>query len=180
LPELLLVDVAAQAFKGFRLQHVSHGTQSRQPLAQLYGRATHFFSQAKTLDVITLFHNPSKQASVRAQTILKQASAQASQHATEDQASDHSGQHQSAARDPFELEVTESAPTADQLKSIFEYVGNGKAAALVSGAASESDALRMVKENGGAFIRPVVVDWSSGKAVIGDNESEILKMLKNK
>jgi hypothetical protein len=59
-------------------------------------------------------------------------------------------------------------------------VGNGKAAALVSGAASESDALRMVKENGGAFIRPVVVDWSSGKAVIGDNESEILKMLKNK
>ncbi|KAJ9611987.1 hypothetical protein H2200_003582 [Cladophialophora chaetospira] len=132
-------------------------------------------TKGKTLDVITLFHKPSLQASVRAQTILKQASAEASAHATEDQASDHA--HQNKRSEPFDLEVTEADPTPDQLKSIFEYVGNGKAGELVKGAASESDALRKVKEDGGLFIRPVTVDWSEGKAVIGDKESEILKLL---
>lgn len=134
--------------------------------------------QAKTLDVITLFHKPSIQASIRASTILKQASAQASQTATEDQASDHTAQNTTVTRDPFELEITESAPTSDQLKSIFEYVGSGKAGELVKGAASESDALRKVAQDGSLFTRPVVVDWTAGKAVVGDHESEILKLLK--
>jgi arsenate reductase-like glutaredoxin family protein len=135
--------------------------------------------QGKTLDVITLFHKPSVQASIRAQTLLKQAAAQASQSATEDQASDHSHQNQTVTRtDPFELEVTEAAPTPDQLRSIFEYVGSGKAGELVQGAASESDAMRKVKEDGGLFIRPVTVDWNEGRAVIGDKDSEILKLLK--
>ncbi len=125
--------------------------------------------------MITLFHKPSIQASVRAQTLLKQASAQAGETATEDQASDHS--HQNRRSEPFDLEVTESDPTPDQLKSIFEYVGSGKASELVKGAASESDALRKVKENGGLFNRPVIVDWNEGKAVVGDKESEILKLL---
>ena len=48
----------------------------------------------------------------------------------------------------------------------------------MKGAASESDALRKVKENGDAFQRPVVVDWGRGKAVVGEKESEILKLLK--
>jgi arsenate reductase-like glutaredoxin family protein len=128
--------------------------------------------------VITLFHKPSLSASVRVANILKQASAQASATATEDQASDHTPQNQAVSRDPFELDITEAPPTPDQLKSIFGYVGAGKAGALVKGAASESDALRKVQENGDAFNRPVIVDWAQGKAVIGADESEILKLVR--
>jgi arsenate reductase-like glutaredoxin family protein len=40
--------------------------------------------------------------------------------------------------------------------------------------------LRKLNENGDNFQRPVIVDWNQGKAVVGDNESEILKMLKEK
>lgn len=128
--------------------------------------------------MITLFHKPSVPASVRVSNLLKQASAQASETATEDQASDHTAQNAAVTRDPFELEVTENAPTPDQLKSIFEYLGSGRAGDLVKGAASESDALRKVNQDGALFVRPVVVDWTSGKAVVGDKESEILSLLK--
>lgn len=114
-------------------------------------------------------------------TLLKTASANASETATEDQASDHTAQNKVSAREPFEMQITEDPPTADQLKSIFEYVGTGKAAQLVKGAASQSDALRKLGENGGeGFIRPVLVDWNGGRAVVGDDESEILRMLKEK
>jgi arsenate reductase-like glutaredoxin family protein len=136
------------------------------------------FLQAKTLDVITLFHKPSIPASKRVANLLKVSSAQASQTATEDQASDHSHQNATVTREPFELEVTENPPTADQLRSIFDYVGGGVAGDLVKGAASQSDALRKVQQDPDSFTRPVVVDWSRGKAVIGEKESEILKLLK--
>ncbi|KAF7504930.1 hypothetical protein GJ744_001577 [Endocarpon pusillum] len=133
------------------------------------------FRMHKTLDVITLFHTPSIPASTRIATILKQASARSQEQATEDQASDQS--HQNSRRDPFELDITEAPPTKDQLKSIFEYVGGSKAAQLVKGASSQSDALRKLQENPDSFLRPVVVDWNQGKAVVGDNESAILKLL---
>lgn len=116
----------------------------------------------KTLDVVTLFHKPSIQASVRIATILQQASAQSQAPANEDQAADHTPGH--IRRDPFELEITESPPTKDQLKSIFDYAGGSKAAQLVKGASSSSDALRKVREDPENFIRPVVVDWNRGKA----------------
>lgn len=130
----------------------------------------------KTLDVVTLFHKRSIPASTRIATLLKQASAQSQAHATEDQAADHSHQH--TRRDPFELDITEDIPTKDQLKCIFDYVGGSKAAQLVKGASSQSDALKKMQENPDTFIRPVVVDWNQGKAVIGDNESALLKLVK--
>ncbi|KAL2429059.1 hypothetical protein ABEF95_003961 [Exophiala dermatitidis] len=142
------------------------------------GWISNMFRMGSTLDVITLFHKPSIPASVRVLNLLKQASAQASETATEDQASDHTPQNTAVTRDPFELEVTEAPPTSDQLKSIFEYLGPGVAGELVKGAASQSDALRKIQSNGDAFTRPVVVDWTRGKAVVGDKESEILKLLK--
>ncbi|KIW57131.1 hypothetical protein PV05_05726 [Exophiala xenobiotica] len=142
------------------------------------GWVSNMFRMSKTLDVLTLFHKPSISASVRVQNLLKQASAQAAQTATEDQATDHSAQNNTVTRDPFELEVTEAPPTPDQLNSIFEYLGGGVAGELVKGAASQSDALRKVKEDGNSFTRPVLVDWTRGQAVIGDKESEILKLLK--
>lgn len=117
-----------------------------------------FFSKMlrmhKTLDVVTLFHKPSVQSSMRILTLLKQASAQAQEHATEDQASDH--RHQHSRRDPFELNVTEDPPTKDQLRTILEYSGGAKAAQLVKGASSMSDAFQKLKDNPDSFLRPVV------------------------
>ncbi|KAN0119498.1 DUF1687 domain containing protein [Hyaloscypha variabilis] len=132
----------------------------------------------KTKDVISLFHNAKSPASIRVNTLLKQASANASEHATEDQASDHSAQTQ-PRRQEFELEVTEEPPTQDQLKSILEYIGAQKASTIIKGARDEADAMRKLKENSESFQRPVTVDWSNGRAVVGDNESEILKMIED-
>jgi len=131
----------------------------------------------KSLDVITLFHKPSVAASVRAQTILKQASAHASETATEDQASDHTHQNK-LQRTDFELNVTEDAPTSDQLRSILEYIGAKRAGDVVKGAKDEADAMKKLKESSDNFKRPVIVDWNNGIVVAGDNESEIMKLVK--
>jgi predicted methyltransferase MtxX (methanogen marker protein 4) len=139
---------------------------------------SNMFRVGPHLDVLTVFHKPSLPASVRVVNLLKTASANSQETATEDQAADHSAQNNAVAREPFELEVTEADPTPDQVKSILDYLGNGKAATLVKGASSTSDALRKLKESGDAFQRPVVVDWNQGRAVVGDNESEILKLVK--
>jgi arsenate reductase-like glutaredoxin family protein len=145
--------------------------------------------------VITLFHKPTSPASLRVNSLLKQASAKASEHATEDQASDHSHQTH-PGREEFELDVTEQPPTQDQLKSILEYVGAQKVGTIIKGAKDEADAMKKLKENSENFQRPVVcssqlrkrraranfeqtVDWSNGRAVAGDNASEILKMIES-
>lgn len=127
--------------------------------------------------MISIFHKSSVPSSTRVVNLLKQASAHSQETATEDQASDHSAQNKFAPREPFELDITEADPTADQLKNILEYLGNGKVGSLVKGASSESEALKKLKESGDNFQRPVVVDWNQGKAVAGDNESEILKLV---
>lgn len=128
--------------------------------------------------MISVFHKSSVPASVRVVTLLKTASAHSQETATEDQASDHTPQNKAAPRDPFELDITEADPTPDQLKNILDYLGNGKASQLVKGASNQSDALKKLKESGDNFQRPVVVDWNQGKAVVGDNESEILKLVR--
>jgi arsenate reductase-like glutaredoxin family protein len=115
-------------------------------------------------NVVTLFHKPSSQASMRAHTILKQANAQSVATATEDQASSHSAQNKTE-RTEFELEVTEEPPTADQLKSIVEYLGGPSAIGrVIEGAKDETDALRRLKADANTFQRPLVVDWNQGKA----------------
>ncbi|KXX79259.1 putative redox protein fmp46, mitochondrial [Madurella mycetomatis] len=134
------------------------------------------FRFRKSLDIITLFHKASSPASVRIATALKQKSAAAWETATEDQASDHSAQ--SSDRTPqFELQITEQAPTPDQLKTILDYVGPKSISRVIKGATTEQEALRKFKENVDNFQRPVVVDWNNGKAQASENESEILKML---
>ncbi|KAI9737904.1 MAG: hypothetical protein M1834_009274 [Cirrosporium novae-zelandiae] len=127
----------------------------------------------KTLDVVTLFHKPTLPTSTRVLTLLKQASAQASDYATEDQASDHS-HHNKVQRAGFELNVTEDAPTSDQLRTILQYVGAGRVGELVKGARNEPDALRKLKESGENFQRPVTVDWNNGKADISFIAMEIV------
>lgn len=91
-------------------------------------------------------------------TLLKTASAHASETATEDQASDHSHQNK-MQRSDFQLEVTEEPPTSDQFRTILEYLGGGKRVGeLVEGAKDEPDAMRRLKENAKAFRRPLVSD----------------------
>ncbi|KZF20850.1 DUF1687-domain-containing protein [Xylona heveae TC161] len=132
----------------------------------------------KSLDIITLFHKPSSAASTRVLTLLKQASAEASSGATGDQASDHAQQNKSQ-RTEFQLDVTEETPTSDQLRSILEYLGPNKAGTLVKGATNEADAKKILSQTPDSFIRPLTVDWDNGRAVAGDNESEILRMLRS-
>ncbi|OCK79480.1 hypothetical protein K432DRAFT_435332 [Lepidopterella palustris CBS 459.81] len=139
------------------------------------------FSEHGAKNIVTLFHKPSAPASNRVLTLLKQANAQSVAHATEDQASSHTMQSK-AERTEFELDVTEAPPTSDQLRSILEYLrGNGSGAAgrLIRGASDEADALKKLKADSESFQRPVVVDWHQGKVVVGENESEILALLKS-
>jgi hypothetical protein len=109
----------------------------------------------KTLDVITLFHKASSPASLRVHTLLKQASANATETATEDQASDHTHQTH-PRRKEFELDVTEELPTEDQLKNILEYVGQAKIGEVVKYAKNEADAVKKLKEGRESFQWPVV------------------------
>ncbi|KAF2116596.1 thioredoxin-like protein [Lophiotrema nucula] len=137
------------------------------------------FGEHGAKNVVTLFHKPSNQASTRVLTLLKQQHAHAVSHATEDQASSHD-HHTRAEKTEFELDVTEDAPTGDQLKNILEFLGGaGAAGKIIQGASSETDALNKLKASGDAFQRPVVVDWHQGKAVVGENESEILNLLRS-
>jgi arsenate reductase-like glutaredoxin family protein len=156
--------------------------------------STNLYLQHGAKNVVTLFHKPSNQASTRVLTLLKQANAQSVATATEDQASSHKAQNK-AERTEFEFDVTEEPPTTDQLKSILDYLGGTDAAGrVISGAENESDAMRRLKADGNAFHRPLVVDWNQGKAgeckmrrlmsvyanartVVGDNESEIMKLI---
>ncbi|RDL40989.1 Thioredoxin-like protein [Venustampulla echinocandica] len=96
--------------------------------------------------------------------------------ATEDQASDHSAQTR-LERSEFQLDVTEEPPTPDQLESIIQYLEPSKIPMIVKGARTQVDAMKKLKEDPESFQRPVTVDWEHGRAVTGDNESEILKMI---
>jgi hypothetical protein len=107
------------------------------------------------MDIVTLFHKASSPASVRVANLLKQASANAAEHATEDQASDHSAQT-NPHRAEFELNITEDPPTPDQLQTILQYVGKPAIPTVVKGASSESEALKIFKQSAEAFQRPVV------------------------
>jgi hypothetical protein len=95
---------------------------------------------------------------VRVATLLKQISANASEPATEDQASDHSGQTK-PQRSEFDLNITEDPPTPDQLQTILDYVGQTGVSSLVKGATSPTDALKKFKQSHDAFQRPVVSSW---------------------
>ncbi|WPG97593.1 Sugar transporter TC2A11 family [Acrodontium crateriforme] len=134
------------------------------------------FKEAGVKNVITLFHSPSNPASMRVHTILKQAAAARQAHATEDQASS-TGKNPSSSQQDFELDIVVDPPTSDQLNSILEYLGPSHASNVVEGASGSGDALKKFSASKSAFQRPVTVDWNNGRAVAGDNESEILKLL---
>ncbi|KAL4782706.1 thioredoxin-like protein [Aspergillus varians] len=136
------------------------------------------FRFAKTLDPITLFHKPSLPPSSAAYNILKTASAAASEASSP------------IGRGEFQLEVTTAPPTTDQLRNILEYATGDASAAgkaggaryavseIVQGARDAEDAIKKFKEDSGRFVRPITVDWTNGQAVVGGDESAILKMVR--
>lgn len=63
------------------------------------------------------------------------------------------------------------------MQTILEYVGKAGAPKIVKGAFDEKDALKKFKESEDSLLRPLVVDWNNGKAISGENESEILKLV---
>ncbi|CZT24522.1 uncharacterized protein RCC_10247 [Ramularia collo-cygni] len=136
------------------------------------------FKEAGVKNVITLFHAPKNPVSTRVYTLLKQANATAVSHATEDQASDHDKQSK-LERTDFELEIQEGAPTQDQVNSILEYLGPSHAGSVIKDATGTSDALRKFKTDESSFQRPITVDWNNGRAVVGESESEIMKLVKS-
>ena len=87
--------------------------------------------------------------------MLKQVSATASETATIDQATDHTHQNQ-IQRSEFDLDITEAAPTGDQLNTILDYAGGKSPSLFVTGATSKEDAWKKLKESADAFQRPVV------------------------
>jgi len=140
------------------------------------------FRLPKTLDIITLFHKPSLPTSMRVLNLLKQASAAAGETATMDQASNGNNNNTAEKqRGEFELEVTEASPTPDQLRNILDYVAprGVKPGDVIRGARDRADALKKLKEGReDDLVRPVVVDWTNGRAVVGGAESEILKLVR--
>jgi len=99
----------------------------------------------------------------------------------------------------FNLDIQEGPPTGDQLKSIMEYIGGHNAGKVILGARDLSSAMTKLKEDAELFQRPLVtrlvlnfeepkltcvpllqvVDWHQGKVAIGEDQSEILKLLKS-
>ena len=117
--------------------------------------------QHKPIDIITLFHKAASPTSVRIAAALRQASAAASETATEDQASDHTAQSHAVRRPEFKLEITETPPTVDQLRTILDYVGKAKVGTIVKGATDQEEALRRFGEDVENLRRPVVCSFFS-------------------
>lgn len=61
-------------------------------------------------------------------------------------------------------DVQESAPTADQLASILEYLGPAQAGSVIADATGTTDALKKFKANESLFKAPVTVDWMNARA----------------
>ncbi|RPA99114.1 hypothetical protein L873DRAFT_1739202 [Choiromyces venosus 120613-1] len=118
----------------------------------------------KTLDVLTLFHAPASAASKRILETLRASS--------------------TAHKKSFELDVVEAptVPTPTQLTSILEFIGRNRVGEVVPGARSEGDAVKLLSEMGGGggeggMVRPLLVDWNNGRAVVGADEGAVLRLL---
>lgn len=98
------------------------------------------------LDAITLFHKASNPASIRIATLLKQAAGSGA--AVSDNAP--------AKKSDFELNITEEAPTTEQLTTILDYVGKAGIPSIISNAQNQEEALKKFKQNADSLNRPIV------------------------
>jgi hypothetical protein len=63
-------------------------------------------------------------------------------------------------RPEFKLEITETPPTVDQLRTILDYVGKARVGTIVKGASDQEEALRRFGEDVESLRRPVVCSCS--------------------
>ncbi|KAK9472691.1 thioredoxin-like protein [Dipodascopsis tothii] len=98
-----------------------------------------FRSFAKSRNVVTLFHSPSSAVSKQILSVL-------------------SKNKETTAAKVFDLEVIEAPPTKDQLRALRSYTTSAGGGADTFVAASGAD-----------VVRPMVVDWLNGRAVVGDD-----------
>jgi arsenate reductase-like glutaredoxin family protein len=150
----------ASARKSRILLRTNHPSNSKAP--------TNFFHQHGAKNAVTLFHNPSNAGSTRILSLLQRSAGPVTENSAE----------KSKEQPKFTLDVNNGPPTGDQLKSILEYVGAGRAGDIVEGASDEADAQRRLRGNPSAFKRPLVVDWNAGKVIVGEKESEVESLLK--
>ncbi|KAI0883807.1 DUF1687-domain-containing protein [Annulohypoxylon maeteangense] len=131
----------------------------------------------KPLDIVTLFHKAQSPASTQVAKLLKEASASgtAAANASDSAPSDQT-QSKRLSR-VFELDITETPPTADQLETILDYVSKDQISKVIQGATTKKDALERFRRNASTFSSPLVVDWHHGRAVIASSNSKILEML---
>ncbi|KAL5520425.1 hypothetical protein ACEPAG_9649 [Sanghuangporus baumii] len=118
---------------------------------------------------VSIFHHPSSPQSTRAVELLRSAL---------------TGPYPPGSKaDPleFDLEVVESAPTPDQVKTILSYLPSSSAGPSTfisshpssSGIETESQVTsktlaELARSNPHALKWPIVVDWMGGRASIGD------------
>ncbi|KAI1097728.1 DUF1687-domain-containing protein [Jackrogersella minutella] len=132
----------------------------------------------KPLDIVTLFHKSSTPASTQIAKFLKEVSANATAIAneTEESTNNQASSHPRLSR-VFELNITETPPTVDQLRTILDYANNDQIPQIIEGATTKKDAILKFKQNASSFGAPIVVDWHNGKTAATGKTSEILKML---
>ncbi|EGN92641.1 hypothetical protein SERLA73DRAFT_190825 [Serpula lacrymans var. lacrymans S7.3] len=135
-----------------------------------------FSAFKRSLPQVSIFHNPSSPPSVKALSVLRSSLSLP-----------YPSTKPSSPPLQFDLEVVESAPTADQLSIILSYLPSSKSSspppALSAFFSSHPTApspserpqsadglVRLVSQNPSAFRWPVVVDWTGGRASIGDVE----------
>ncbi|KAJ7650879.1 thioredoxin-like protein [Roridomyces roridus] len=131
-----------------------------------------FSGWTRTLHEISIFHHPNSPPSVKALGMLRAAVSSAYPPG-------------GSKPLPFNLEVVEAPPTADQLRTILSFIPSKNnneevsaasvflsahpASASSTGASVQSIAgMRRDKPN--TFKWPVVVDWNAGRASVGDVE----------
>ncbi|KAL5478847.1 hypothetical protein ACEPAI_2124 [Sanghuangporus weigelae] len=118
---------------------------------------------------VSIFHHPSSPQSSRAVELLRSALVDPYPPGSESGPLD------------FELEVVESAPTSDQVKTILSYLPSSSAGPSTfisshpssSGIGAESQVTsktlaELARSNPSALKWPIVVDWMGGRANVGD------------
>ncbi|KAJ8075831.1 hypothetical protein AAF712_004695 [Marasmius tenuissimus] len=131
-----------------------------------------FSAFRRVVPEISIFHNPSSPPSSKALSLLRAAI---------------SGPYPATnSNNPpldFKLEVIEAPPTADQLQTILSFTSQDSSASSLFlsahpsspfASASNSPSLSKITETGSknpnALKWPIVVDWTAGRACVGDVE----------
>ncbi|KAJ8490107.1 hypothetical protein ONZ45_g13321 [Pleurotus djamor] len=124
----------------------------------------------RALPEISIFHNPTSPPSTKALGLLRASVS-----------GPYPPGNKGASPLAFNLEVIESPPTADQLRTISSFIpskSSSSTSLFLSAHPSSSEApqsvseiVKLAKQNPNTLKWPIVVDWSSGKAAIGSVDS---------